>query len=143
MADTDTFETRYKDYQKKLRLTNEENKRVLFDALEKAGIVLVTVTFDGEGDSGQIENIDFEPAIVLDNSTIDISEFSFGSELSTKMTQSVSEAVETVCYGLLSQDNGGWENNDGAYGQFTFNVAERTIDLDFNARFTSSECYSY
>ena len=34
------------------------NKAVLFDALAAAGIETVIVTFDGYGDSGQIENID-------------------------------------------------------------------------------------
>ncbi|OZA04478.1 MAG: hypothetical protein B7Y02_16365, partial [Rhodobacterales bacterium 17-64-5] len=33
------------------------NKDRLFDALTAAGISHVTVTFDGEGDSGQIESI--------------------------------------------------------------------------------------
>ena len=33
------------------------NKERLFDALSTAGITHVTVTFDGEGDSGQIESI--------------------------------------------------------------------------------------
>ena len=28
----------------------------------------------------------------------------------------------------------GWENSDGAYGDFTFDVAERTITLDYNER---------
>ena len=35
---------------------------------------------------------------------------------------------------ILEQTHGGWENNDGAYGEFTFDVAERTIKLDFNER---------
>ena len=31
------------------------NKQVLFDALTAAGIVVVTIAFDGSGDSGQFE----------------------------------------------------------------------------------------
>ena len=37
---------------------------------------------------------------------------------------------------ILEQEQGGWENNDGAFGEFTFDVAERTIELEFNGRFT-------
>jgi hypothetical protein len=33
----------------------------------------------------------------------------------------------------------GWENNDGAYGDFIFDVAKRTITLDFNERYTASD----
>ncbi len=46
------------------------------------------------------------------------------------------EAVEELCYGYLEQKYGGWENNDGAFGEFRFDVAERRIALDFNGRFT-------
>ncbi len=30
----------------------------------------------------------------------------------------------------------GWENNDGAYGEFTLNVEQRTITLEFNGRYS-------
>jgi hypothetical protein len=48
------------------------------------------------------------------------------------------EAAEELCYGYLEQEHGGWENNDGGQGEFTFNVAERRIELDFNARLSDS-----
>ena len=35
-----------------------QNRAALFDALAAAGITLIVVTFDGYGDSGQIENIE-------------------------------------------------------------------------------------
>jgi hypothetical protein len=35
-----------------------QNQAALFDALAAAGITLIVVTFDGYGDSGQIENIE-------------------------------------------------------------------------------------
>jgi len=33
------------------------NKQVLFDALSTAGIAVVTIVFDGSGDSGQMESV--------------------------------------------------------------------------------------
>ena len=59
------------------------------------------------------------------------------------MTQTVQEAVETLVYDLLRQTHGGWEINDGAYGEFVFDVAERTIKLDHNERYASSEKFSH
>ena len=35
-----------------------QNQAALFDALAAAGVTLIVITFDGYGDSGQIENID-------------------------------------------------------------------------------------
>jgi hypothetical protein len=48
----------------------------------------------------------------------------------------MAEAIEQLCYDFLEQEHGGWENNDGAFGEFTFNVAERTVELEFNGRFS-------
>ena len=49
------------------------------------------------------------------------------------------EAIETLVYDVLNQTHGGWENNDGACGDFTFDVAERTITLDYNERHMESD----
>jgi hypothetical protein len=60
-----------------------------------------------------------------------------------RQTLTVRETIETVVYDFLRQTHDGWENSDGAYGEFTFDVAERTIKLDYNERYTSSEHYSH
>ena len=52
-------------------------------------------------------------------------------------------AVECLAYDVLERTHGGWENNDGAYGDITFDVAERTITLDYNERYTASENYTH
>jgi ParB family transcriptional regulator, chromosome partitioning protein len=39
----------------------------------------------------------------------------------------------------LEETHGGWENNDGAYGEFTFDVANRTITLAYNERHMESD----
>jgi hypothetical protein len=56
---------------------------------------------------------------------------------------SLREAVEELCYGYLEQENAGWENNDGAFGEFNFDVAERRIALDFNQRFIDYTQHDY
>ena len=128
-----------------IRLANEllpANKTALFDALAAAGIEIVTVIFDGYGDSGQIENIEAKAGdeiIALPPSQIEIAAPVWGSSEIEHRTQPVCEAIETLVYAFLSQTHGGWENNDGAYGDFTFDVAERTITLDYNERHMESD----
>jgi hypothetical protein len=56
-----------------------------------------------------------------------------------RSTVSIADAIERLAYDLLNDTHCGWENNDGAYGDFTFDVAERTITLDYNERYTASE----
>ena len=50
---------------------------------------------------------------------------------------------ERCAYDFLSDTHGGWENNDGAYGEFCFDASARTVHLEFNERFTSSELYTH
>jgi hypothetical protein len=57
MSDTIDFMASYKNHQKALAEANAINKATLFDALATTGITTVNATFDGEGDSGQVENI--------------------------------------------------------------------------------------
>jgi hypothetical protein len=146
MSDTDDFATSYQNQQKAIAEANVINKTAVFDALAAAGITRVTVSFDGEGDSGQIEEI---TAYAGDNPhplpdvEIQIRQVSWGSSELDSSRSPLRDAIETLCYDFLSQEQGGWENNDGAFGEFTFQVAERGIELDFNARFTDCTHFSH
>ncbi len=60
-----------------------------------------------------------------------------------RQTHTVREAIEALSYDFLAQTHCGWENNDGAYGDFTFDVTEGCITLDYNVRYTASENYSH
>ena len=118
------------------------NKAALFDALQAGGIHLVVVSFDGCGDSGQIESVTaFAPdnsEMALPAAMIELRDVVF-SDLSISSDQrTIREIVEVMAYDLLRQTHDGWENSDGAFGEFTFNVAERSITLDYNERYTES-----
>ena len=118
------------------------NKTALFDALAVAGVTLVVVSFDGYGDSGQIENVEVkagDTVIAMPEGTIEIAEAVWDQIEADRSTISIADAIERLVYDLLTDTHCGWENNDGAYGDFTFDVAERTITLDYNERYTASD----
>jgi hypothetical protein len=118
------------------------NKTALFDAFAAAGITSVLVHFDGYGDSGQIEDIDVvagDQPSTLPTVEVELASIAFDSDAIDRNTLTVHQAIENQVYDLLRQTHCGWENNEGAYGDFTFNVAERTITLDYNERVASSE----
>ena len=118
------------------------NKAAIFDALAAAGIATVVVAFDGAGDSGQIDSVDARDAtgeIALPEVTVEIASPSYPDDGVQRQTLPLADAIETIAYDLLGATHCGWENNDGAYGDFTFDVAERTITLDYNERYTASE----
>ena len=127
------------------RITKEvllANKTSLFDALAAAGITTVLVNFDGCGDSGQIEMIEAkagDDVIPLPIVQIEIASAVWGSATIDRQTRPLEEAIEILVYDVLNQKHGGWEDNDGAYGEYIFDVAERTITLDYNERHMESD----
>jgi hypothetical protein len=118
------------------------NKAALFDALAAAGVTHVVVGFDGYGDSGQIENIEVkagDATVAMPQADIEIARAVWGEAEPERSLVSIGDAIERLAYDFLEQTHGGWEDNDGAYGDFTFDVAARAITLDYNERTTASE----
>jgi len=142
ILDFAAWERQERDHSNRAADVLPANKAALFDALAAAAITTVVVTFDGYGDSGQIENIEIkagEEIVALRPGNIEIARAVWGSCKIDRQTMTIEDAVEALAYALLGDSHGGWENNDGAYGEFTFDVAERTITLDYNERRTESD----
>lgn len=123
------------------------NKAIVFDALEAAKIALVNVIFDGGGDSGQIESVS---ATSADNIAMELPDVEIDIELTEWvgdgvrfMHTSLSDAIEELCYAFLSEEHAGWENNEGAFGEFAFSVADRTVALDHNVRISDTAYYAH
>src|SRR5579884_284815 len=135
------FEAKYAEHQAARAKANALNKTVLFDALASAGITSVHAEFDGAGDSGQINEV---TAMAGDQTaefpcvTIVLNDSEWGKQELVTKNVSLQEAVYELCYGCLEQTHPGWENNDGARGEFDFDVAKRGITLSFTGYYTES-----
>ncbi|TAJ79734.1 MAG: hypothetical protein EPO45_04235 [Sphingobium sp.] len=117
-------------------------KTNLFDLLEAQGIVLVTVTFDGCGDSGQIEDIvafDEHGEVAVPEDKLASAQTDTDAAGDAEYGEPIKDVIETLAYDLLQSEHGGWENNEGAYGEFRFDVADRTITLGCNIRISSAD----
>jgi len=93
----------------------EEGKDI-FEEWEKDGVLedleipndgILTLKYNGSGDSGYIES-SFE-----------------------EIGDQVPAAIEDWCYRQLEQNFGGWEINEGSDGEFIFNFNEMTIELNY------------
>jgi hypothetical protein len=143
MSDSTDFVTLLERHNKALLETNASNKAAVFKALANAGIATVNVTFDGEGDSGQIENILADGSAEIPEIQVELQQTGWDtSEISTTQS-SLRHAIERLCYDYLAQQYGGWENNDGAFGEFIFGVAGNTIELEFNGRYSDVHTSSH
>ena len=137
-----SFEQRQLRRHKLADEANAANRAVVFDALARVGIREIIVEFDGEGDSGQIDHVqasDANGTVALPDERIEVARAPWDGDELARSDETLGEAIETVCYALLSANCGGWEINEGSYGMFVYNIAERTIELTHNERYVSVE----
>ena len=126
----------------------QKNKAKIFAALAAAEIEFVLVTFDGGGDSGQIEDIAAsrqQQPVPLPDVKVRLLQAVWGNARPKAVKATLRDAIEALCYDFLEEDNGGWENNGCAFGEFRLDVAARTVRLEFNARYvdTVTDGYRY
>ncbi len=136
------WETKRAEHERRDAELRPVNKTVVFDALAAAGITIVVVAFDGYGDSGQIENIEAKAGdeiVALPSGQIEIASAVWDQAEPDRTAMTAHDAIERLVFEFLGVTHDGWENSDGAYGDFTFDVAERTITLDYNERYMQSE----
>ena len=115
----------YEDYVAERNKKAEEKiatlKPKIFDALAKTNIAYARVEFDGSDDSGCIE---------------EVTAYAEGTDGRIELDGVLLSDIEDVSYAILSRHYGGWENNDGAYGELVFHVPSRIIEFEINIRFT-------
>ncbi len=140
--DPTSWLAREQEFEKLCESIRPENKTALFDALALTGITSVEVTFDGYGDSGQIESVTVmagDMEVALPTVRITIAHAQWGRAEIERGSSPLEHAIEQLAYDFLQETHCGWENNSGAYGDLYFDVGEQTITLNYNRRFESSE----
>jgi hypothetical protein len=141
MNDLETIMSNYDRHRQALAKINHANKGLVFVVLDAANITEVFVEFDGEGDQGQITSVSAfrdEESAELPATTVSMQQVSYGGTEPVTAEITLQEAIETLCYDYLAETHDGWENNDGAYGEFLLDVAKGTVELKFNGRFTDT-----
>ncbi len=136
----------------KIKLDDHTNdlKDIIFDILTENKVKNFTVSFDGSGDSGQVEDISSEvPSKVLHKEIQGVripngTRYSQGkAEIIWEEAKTVEDVIQSVCYQALERVCGGWEIDDGSYGEFIFDVKNRKISLDFNERISDVRSSQY
>jgi hypothetical protein len=120
------------------------NKQVLFDNLAAAGIDVVTIGFDGSGDSGQFDapmGFDAENREVVIPTGDKSVDFDTGTV--SEVTVTVGDYIVTLACDFLEETHDGWEDGEGAHGEFRFSLSDRTITLDYNERYIEYNHYEH
>lgn len=108
----------------------EQRKQALFSTLAKHGIHTVTAEYDGEGDSGQINEIS---AFAADDTPVALNIPHNADGEPQRAT--LHDCLEDFCWDILELHHDGFEINDGGFGTFTFSVPDTSIQLCHNDRF--------
>jgi hypothetical protein len=104
MTDFDDFSKKYKSHIKSVARFNKLNKAVVFKALAAAKVTSITVEFDGEGDSGQLDNIAAytgDTPVKLPATSLMLRRAELNQRGFTTQTDTMKEAIETLCYDYL------------------------------------------
>ena len=126
----------------------DSNKGILLEILEREGVETATVSFNGSGDDGQVEESDLSPKIkkiVVVGSKIRQGTMWDGGKAITRWKHdcTVEEIIQSICYEALEVTHGGWENEDGAYGEIVFHVKDGIVKMDFNERVVQTELHEH
>jgi len=123
------------------------NKQVLFDAVAAAGIDVVTIGFDGSGDSGQFDapmGFDAENReVVIPTGDITVKSVDFDTGTVSELTTTVGDYIVTLACDFLEGTHDGREDCEGAHGEFRFLLSDRTITLDYNERYIEYNHYEH
>lgn len=150
----DTFDIsaamkRYEDEQRERQAKAMSLRAKVMAALNAAGAKSVTVSFDGYGDSGEVGNPAVEPKKAMPvlgefipGTPHEVSEWAgescVGRVVRETRDYTVSEAISELCYAIL-ENHGGWEINEGSFGEFAIDPKADEINLTFNQRVESYE----
>ena len=111
----------------------EAVKPRLILALKDIGAERVTVEYDGEGDSGQIESI---TATGIDGEAVDLKRphrISYGE--AQPSCETLEALIEAFVWDVLGLFHDGFENDDGGYGRLTISVGRSIFLLEHRERF--------
>lgn len=121
-----------------------ENLQRLLPVLRDLEVKKVDVYFDGAGDSGAIDSVDFDRDNVAQTQVEIESAETRHVDSEWRQTRVVKQctlykAIEELTDDYLEATGVDWYNNDGGYGELNLDVEAGTVTMEVNVRFTESE----
>jgi hypothetical protein len=118
------------------------NKPRILEALAAAGVTRVEMRYDGEGDSGGVEQIQCYGA---DGASLDIPETmvamheqGWRDQPDHDRSMRLADALECFLLDVIECAHDGWENNEGAFGNIAIDVAGGLVELSHSDRILST-----
>jgi len=127
----------------------------LFAQLKLLNVKEFRINFDGGGDDGQIDEIEF---FNTNNETFNIPSDTISwvyTELNTTQGEikpveqktTLLKAIEDLGYSMLDEAGHDWVNNDGGYGSISVLIEGQDgkpyVDMEINIRYTNEDHHEY
>lgn len=138
MSQEDNFEARWAEIMARAEQRRQDavtQLKACAAPLAALGVRRVIWSYDGYGDSGQIENCEVQPTSETGPTNIEqLQEILKTVDAETQKQLSV-EALENLVYEILPD---GFEINDGSHGEVTLDTDTAGIHIGHNERYTDS-----
>lgn len=109
------------------------NKEKLFNCLQAADISLVIVNYDGGGDEGNIDEIQYLKG--GDEAEAPDAKLNYSDDLGKPSPNiDLGDFITRLTFDFIFTIHGGWENGEGAHGTIEFATETQTIQMTHNAR---------
>lgn len=121
------------------------NCATLVPILRQLGVEKVIVTFSGEGDSGQIDDVDVVPSLtsppVVD---LVVKRIAYNHGVNQVSLETIQRpllvALKYVVEDYLEWTGVNWYDNDGGYGEFVLDIEKDLMSMEVFQRYTESTC---
>ena len=110
--------------------------------LSGMGVTGILVRYDGSGDSGQIEEIQYCTEPVDDIEEIE-DKIDYHSPKLNELNSDLEKAIEDLVYKFLLEDIEDWYNNEGGYGEVSIMVPSGNYWINNNIRIIDYEHYTH
>ena len=123
-----------------------DNLRCLLPVLRENNIRSISVSFNGGGDDGAIDDITFEPDVSNAVKELQIeclasqNFFENGAWIRNVVPKqfTLCEALDALTYDYLEETGIDWYNDDGGYGELAINVVAGTVSLEVSVRYSDT-----
>lgn len=120
-----------------------EDRTELLAVLQAAGIEGVEAHYDAYGDSGNVEDVTLLPDLPeADQPVVSEGELPLGMP-APRIPDPFMIRLKDMLWSTVYSLHPGFENNEGGYGDITWDITDDSMSIEHSERFVDVNCYSH